>query len=158
LVVDGVATVAGNRVLLANQAAPAQNGIWVVAAGAWTRPGDWASGSARVVGEQVHVADGGTTFPRFGGTWQITTAGTVDATSVILFPAVDKGTGVLDIALADRWIFTGAVATAVDTTVGAVAALNVTAVTPGAGTGQANGTLTVDGTAGHSASFVISNF
>lgn len=160
LAVDGVATVDGSRVFLTNQTTPSQNGIWVTHAGAWTRPSDWASGSVRVVGEQIAVADGGTTFPRFGANWQMTTAATVDAAggTPIFFPAVDKGTGILDIALVDRWVFLGAIATAVDTTVGAVAALNVTAVTPGAGFGQGNGALTVDGTAGHSASFVIENF
>src|SRR5574341_1537740 len=60
-VVDGVATVAGDRVLLANQTVPSQNGIWITqAAGvAWRRPSDWASGSTRVVGETITVADGG---------------------------------------------------------------------------------------------------
>jgi phage-related tail fiber protein len=35
--VDGVALVAGNRVLVKNQTTAAQNGIYVVAAGAWSR-------------------------------------------------------------------------------------------------------------------------
>lgn len=43
--IDGVAVVAGNRVLVKDQSAPSSNGIWVVAAGAWTRATDmdtWA--------------------------------------------------------------------------------------------------------------------
>ena len=43
--VDGVALVANDRVLVKDQSAPAQNGIYVVAAGAWTRATDmdaWA--------------------------------------------------------------------------------------------------------------------
>lgn len=43
--IDGVAVVAGDRVLVKNQSSAAQNGIYVVAAGAWSRPADantWA--------------------------------------------------------------------------------------------------------------------
>jgi len=158
--IDGVAGAAGQRVLLANQTVPSQNGIWVQAAGAWTRPADWQAASVRAAGEVVNVAPGGTTFARFGACWRLTNTITVDApaSDPIIFPREDKGTGILDIALVDRWVFAGAVATAVDTTVGAVAALNVTAVVPGAGDGRANGALTIDGTAGHSAAFVILNF
>ncbi len=43
--IDGVALVAGNRVLLTNQTNGVQNGIWVVAIGAWSRPIDFANGS-----------------------------------------------------------------------------------------------------------------
>jgi hypothetical protein len=35
--IDGVSVVAGNRVLVKNQSTPAQNGIYVAAAGAWSR-------------------------------------------------------------------------------------------------------------------------
>jgi hypothetical protein len=38
--IDGVAVVAGDRVLVKDQAAPEQNGIYVCAAGAWTRAPD----------------------------------------------------------------------------------------------------------------------
>lgn len=38
--IDGVGVVAGDRVLVNNQAAPAENGIYVVAAGAWARSAD----------------------------------------------------------------------------------------------------------------------
>ncbi|MBD1394616.1 beta strand repeat-containing protein [Mucilaginibacter glaciei] len=38
--VDGIALVAGNRVLVGSQTAPAQNGIYLVATGAWTRVSD----------------------------------------------------------------------------------------------------------------------
>jgi hypothetical protein len=158
--VDGVAVVDGSRVLLANQQNLPENGIWVAHAGAWTRPSDWASGSTRLAGEVITVAPGGATFPRFGGCWRPMNTFVVDAgvSDPIIFPREDKGTGVLDLALVDRWIFAGAIATANDTTVGAVAALNVTAVTPGAGDGRANGALTIDGTAGHTVGFTILNY
>lgn len=38
--IDGIAVVAGDRVLVKNQSTAAQNGIYVVAAGAWTRAAD----------------------------------------------------------------------------------------------------------------------
>ncbi len=43
--IDDVALVAGDRVLLNNQTNGVQNGIWVVAIGAWSRPIDFANGS-----------------------------------------------------------------------------------------------------------------
>lgn len=42
--IDGVALIAGNRVLVTAQTDPVENGIWVVAAGAWTRPADFNTG------------------------------------------------------------------------------------------------------------------
>lgn len=43
--VDGVSLVAGDRVLLSGQSNPVQNGIFVVATGAWSRAADMAAGS-----------------------------------------------------------------------------------------------------------------
>jgi hypothetical protein len=42
--VDGVSLSATNRILLTAQTTATENGIWVVAAGAWTRPTDFATG------------------------------------------------------------------------------------------------------------------
>ena len=47
--IDGVAAVAGNRVLVKNQTTASQNGIYVVASGAWSRSTD-ADNSAKVFG------------------------------------------------------------------------------------------------------------
>lgn len=52
--IDTVAVVAGNRVLVKNQTLPAQNGIYVVAAGAWSRSADM---------------DQTTPFDEFNGAW-----------------------------------------------------------------------------------------
>lgn len=57
--IDGVALVAQDRVLLKNQTAPAENGIWAVAAGAWTRATD-ADSEADLLAAAVFV-EGGTT-------------------------------------------------------------------------------------------------
>lgn len=43
--IDGVAVVAGNRVLATGQTTASQNGVYVVAAGAWARAADTAAGS-----------------------------------------------------------------------------------------------------------------
>lgn len=58
--IDGVAVVAGNRVLVKNQAAPAANGIYVVAAGAWTRATDADTAAELADGATVWVNEGGT--------------------------------------------------------------------------------------------------
>ena len=55
--IDGVAVVVGNRVLLTNQTVPAENGIWVVQSGAWTRPSDYSVGSS-AEGSSVFVTAG----------------------------------------------------------------------------------------------------
>lgn len=72
--VDGVALVAGDRVLVKNQTTGANNGIYLVAAGAWTRTTDADNSPSGEVtsGMTVPVEGGGTTN---GGTvWLLTTA------------------------------------------------------------------------------------
>ena len=56
--IDGVALVAGNRVLLTGQSTPAQNGIYVVAAGAWSRATDASTTAQMSPGRQVFVNEG----------------------------------------------------------------------------------------------------
>lgn len=69
--IDGVAVVAGNRVLVKNQTTPSQNGIYVVAAGAWTRSTDQATPA---VGDYTFV-ESGTTQANQG--WALGTSTTV---------------------------------------------------------------------------------
>lgn len=57
--VDGVSLVAGDRVLAKNQTAGAANGIYVVAAGAWTRATDFDTG-AEALGAATLVSEGTT--------------------------------------------------------------------------------------------------
>ena len=75
--VDGIALVAGDRVLAKDQTTAAANGIYVVAAGAWTRASD--------ADTAAEIADGATTFVQQGtananSTWAqintVTTLGT----------------------------------------------------------------------------------
>ena len=56
--IDGVAVVAGDRVLAKNQTTASGNGIWVVAAGAWTRPTDFNTSALAQVGSVVKVQFG----------------------------------------------------------------------------------------------------
>lgn len=55
--IDGVAVVAGNRVLAKNQTTASQNGIYVVAAGAWARATD-ADSATDIEGMAVFVEEG----------------------------------------------------------------------------------------------------
>lgn len=57
--IDGVAVVAGNRVLVKNQSTGSANGIYVAAAGAWTRATDFDA-SSEVLGAAVFVSEGTT--------------------------------------------------------------------------------------------------
>ena len=55
--IDGIAVVAGDRVLVKNQTTASQNGIYVVAAGAWTRALD-ANTSSKIASALVAVDSG----------------------------------------------------------------------------------------------------
>jgi hypothetical protein len=57
--IDGVTPAANDRILLKNQAAPAENGIWVAASGAWARATDAASGTD-LLNAAVFVSEGTT--------------------------------------------------------------------------------------------------
>lgn len=71
--IDGVTPVAGNRALVKDQSAPAENGIYIVGATSWSRAGD-ANASAEVTsGMQVFVSEGTAN----AGKWYILT--TADA-------------------------------------------------------------------------------
>lgn len=102
--IDGVSVIAGERVLVKDQTAPEENGIFVVAAGAWTRATDmdtWAEvpgaftfveeGTANADTGWVSTANTGGTLNTTAITWaQFSTAGTVTASNQ------GTGTGVFD--------------------------------------------------------------
>jgi hypothetical protein len=56
--IDGVALVAGDRVLLTAQSTGTQNGVWIVAAGAWTRPADFNTGDTIPKNRSYFVSEG----------------------------------------------------------------------------------------------------
>jgi hypothetical protein len=75
--IQGVSLVAGDRVLAAGQTAGTDNGIWIVAAGAWTRSIDMAAGTA-ALGVYTFVELG--TYIHTG--WECTTTGNVGAVAL----------------------------------------------------------------------------
>ena len=82
--IDGVSVIAGDRVLVKNQSTPAQNGIYVAAAGAWVRSLD-ANTGAELLGAAVYVGEGTTNVStRWTQVNVITIIGT-DPVSWVLF-------------------------------------------------------------------------
>ena len=111
--IDGVSVIAGNRVLVKDQSTASQNGIYVCAAGAWSRATD-ADASAEVTsGMYCYVSEGTTnatsgwvlstadpitlgstslTFTQFSGAGQITAGAALTKTGNVLDVAVDNTT------------------------------------------------------------------
>jgi hypothetical protein len=86
--IDGVAVIAGDRVLVKNQTTGSENGIWVVAAGAWARAAD-ADADVEVTG--------GLTIPIEEGTvnadtrWLLTTNNPITVGTTALTFTEDAG-------------------------------------------------------------------
>ena len=78
--IDGVTVVANDRVLVKDQTTPAQNGIYVVAAGAWTRATD-ADSWAELVSAYVFVEQG-TANAESGWVCSVDQGGTLGTTAV----------------------------------------------------------------------------
>lgn len=77
--IDGVAVVAGDRVLVKNQTTTSQNGIYLVAAGAWTRATD-ADAWAELISAFVFV-ESGTTNADTGWVCTVDQGGTLGTTA-----------------------------------------------------------------------------
>jgi hypothetical protein len=92
--IDGQSVVAGDRVALTAQATagngPIDNGVWIVQAGAWTRPADFAAGDSAsnrtfLVGEGTQFAD---------TTWTVSTdppADVIDVDNLTLVQTTGQG-------------------------------------------------------------------
>jgi hypothetical protein len=81
--IDGIAVVSGDRVLVKDQTTAAQNGIYVVAAGAWTRSSD-ADANAEVTSGLFTFVEEGNTQAATG--WVLTSTGTLTVgTSALTF-------------------------------------------------------------------------
>lgn len=78
--IDGVSIVAGDRVLVKNQSTASQNGIYVCAAGSWTRALDFDAW-AELPGAFTFV-EGGTVNGTTGWTCNVAPGGTIGSTSV----------------------------------------------------------------------------
>lgn len=91
--IDGIAVVAGDRVLVKDQTTASQNGIYVVAAGAWARSAD-ADTISELAGACVNV-DSGTVNGGFRFDTDLKVTDTLGTTSVVwarVFDALDADT------------------------------------------------------------------
>jgi len=88
--IDGVALVAGNRVLLTAQAPATENGVWVVQAGAWARPDDFGAGQA-AAGTLVTVEGEGTVYKNQVWTCSKAPGSDVIDTDTLTFVAAASG-------------------------------------------------------------------
>lgn len=80
--VDGVTLIAGDIILLTGQTAPAQNGPYVVAAGAWTRATNANTSAKMVLNATWHIREGSIYA---GTTWFLaTSAVTLDTTGLAI--------------------------------------------------------------------------
>jgi len=78
--IDGVSIVAGDRVLVKNQTAQADNGIYVAASGAWARSSD-ANTFAELVSAYTFVEEG-TTYADTGWVCTVNAGGTLGVTPI----------------------------------------------------------------------------
>ncbi len=87
--IDGVALVAGDRVLVKDQSSGAANGIYVVAAGAWSRATD-LDASSEALGATVFVSEGTT---QGNSQWKMTTDAPITiGTTALAWMQVGGGT------------------------------------------------------------------
>lgn len=127
--IDGVAVVAGNRVLVKNQNTASQNGIYIASATAWARATDFDGVRDIAEGTLVYITDG-TAYTQT--MWAITTSNPViDSTSIAFsqLAAISTGTylplsggiltgGVTGTTLTLSGLFSGAAATLTGTLTG----------------------------------------
>jgi len=84
LTVDGVVTASGNRVLLTDQTAGAENGVYIASTSTWTRATDFDSASGEVTGGATFWVNEGTLWADTG--WTLTTNDPiVVGTTVLVF-------------------------------------------------------------------------
>jgi hypothetical protein len=105
LTIDGITLVAGDRVLLKDQTAGSENGIWVAASGAWSRATDADEDDEVTQGLSVDVVEGTVN----GQTrWLLTTADpiTVDTTA-LTFVKVPTGASSVAWGLEDFTLIAG---------------------------------------------------
>lgn len=87
--IDGVSVIAADRVLVRAQTAPAENGVYIVAAGAWTRATDFDAW-AEVPGAQVIIQEG-TTLADTGWLCTANDGGTLGTTAIAFAQAYGPG-------------------------------------------------------------------
>ena len=91
--VDGVALVAGDRVLVKNQSTASDNGIYTVASGAWARALDFNTSTKVTPGAFTFVEQGSTSAD---SGWVLTTDGAITLGTTALTFAQFSGAGQID--------------------------------------------------------------
>jgi phage-related tail fiber protein len=91
--IDGIAVLAGNRVLVKNQASASANGIYIAASGSWSRATDFDS-SAKVSSGAFCFVEEGTTQADSG--WILTTDGAITLGTTALTFAHFSGAGQIE--------------------------------------------------------------
>ena len=130
--IDGISIVATDRVLVKDQTASAENGIYVASATAWARASDMSTW-AQVPGAYVFI-ETGTTLADTGWVCTSNAGGTINVTAMTWAQFSGAGSGVSSITFGSTGL------TPATTTTGAVTVAGTLAVANG-GTGQAS-TLT----------------
>ena len=120
--VDGVVLIAGDRVLVKNQTAPADNGLYLCAAGSWTRTTDMDTW-AEVPGAYVFV-EGGSTLADTGWVCTSDAGGTIGVTAIVWAQFSGAGSGVSSITFGSTGLTPATTTTGAVTVAGTLAVAN----------------------------------
>ncbi|RAU93216.1 C1q-like domain-containing protein [Paenibacillus sp. YN15] len=100
--IDGIALAAGNRVLVKNQTAGKENGIYTVSAGAWTRTADADTTAKLAAGVSVYVEEG---TANGKSRWQMANTGAVIlGTTALLFEKTGGPGSATDTVIGSRTV------------------------------------------------------
>jgi len=120
--IDGIVLVSGDRVLVKNQTAQADNGLYLCAAGAWTRTTDMNTW-AQVPGAYVFV-ETGTTLADTGWVCTSDAGGTIGVTAITWAQFSGSGSGVSSITFGSTGLTPATATTGAVTVAGTLAVAN----------------------------------
>ena len=120
--IDGVVLIAGDRVLVKNQTTTANNGLYLCAAGSWTRTTDMDTW-AEVPGAYVFVEQG-TTLADTGWVCTSDAGGTIGVTAIVWAQFSGAGSGVSSINFGTTGLTPSSVTTGAVTVAGTLAVAN----------------------------------
>jgi hypothetical protein len=120
--IDGIVLVSGDRVLVKNQTAPADNGLYLCAAGAWTRTTDMDTW-AEVPGAYVFV-ETGSTLADTGWVCTSNAGGTIGVTAITWAQFSGAGSGVSSITFGSTGLTPATATTGAVTVAGTLAVAN----------------------------------
>ena len=120
--IDGVVLIAGDRVLVKNQTTTANNGLYLCAAGSWTRTTDMDTW-AEVPGAYVFV-EGGSTLADTGWVCTSDAGGTIGVTAITWAQFSGAGSGVSSITFGSTGLTPATTTTGAVTVAGTLAVAN----------------------------------